>query len=105
MVSRYRSQYGWPIFDRMGILVSVKTTLEIQDVLLQRAKRMSKRTGKPLRALVEEGLRHVLAEQRTSIPRYELPDCSVGDASAGNPLESISWQDLRDEIYGEPIQR
>jgi len=82
----------------------VKTTLDIQDVLLQRAKRLSKRTGKPLRALVEEGLKHVLAVHRTSSPRYELPDCSVGDASADNPLEGWSWHDLRDEIYGEPNQ-
>ena len=83
----------------------VKTTLDIQDVLLQRAKRLSKRTGKPLRVLVEEGLQHVLTEHRTNSPRYELPDCSVGDASATNPLENWSWQDLRAEIYGEPSQR
>jgi Bacterial antitoxin of type II TA system, VapB len=83
----------------------VKTTLDIQDVLLQRAKRLSKRTGKPLRALVEEGLRHVLSEQRTHSARYELPDCSVGDVNATNPLENWSWQDLRDEIYGDPTQR
>lgn len=36
---------------------------------------------------------------------YELPDRSVGDANSSNPLESWSWQDLRDEIYGEPTQR
>lgn len=83
----------------------MKTTLDLQDVLLQRAKRLSKRTGKPLRALVEEGLRHVLAEHKTNTAHYQLPDCSVGDPSAGNPLESWSWPDLRDEIYGDPTQR
>jgi len=83
----------------------VKTTLDIQDVLLQRAKRLSKRTGKPLRSLVEEGLRHVLSEQRTNSARYELPDCSVGEAGATNPLETWSWQDLRNEIYGDGTQR
>ena len=88
-----------------GHNVSVKTTLDIQDALLLRAKRLSKRTGKPLRALVEEGLLHVLSDQRTAQKRYELPDCSVGDASATNPLDSWSWQDLRDEIYGEPPRR
>ena len=83
----------------------MKTTLDIQDVLLQRAKRLSKSTGKPLRALVEEGLRHVLSEHRDSGARYQLPDCSVGEPSATNPLESWSWQDLRDEIYGEPAKK
>jgi hypothetical protein len=83
----------------------MKTTLDIQDVLLLRAKRLSKRTGKPLRALVEEGLKLVLAEQTKIGKRYLLPDCSVGTAGAVNPLESWSWQDMRDEIYGEPTQR
>ena len=82
----------------------MKTTLDIQDALLLRAKRLSKRTGKPLRALVEEGLKHVLAEQKTQLERYRLPDLSVGSADAPNPLASWSWQDLRDEIYGEPTR-
>ena len=78
----------------MGI---VKTTLEIQDTLMLRAKRLSKQTGRPLRALVEEGLRLVLAgsERRGS---YHLPDLSVGNADGPNPLEGFSWQALRDEI-------
>ena len=79
--------------------------MDIQDALLLRAKRLSKRTGKPLRALVEEGLRRVLAEQGAPRKGYELPDCSVGDPAAPNPLDSWSWQDLRDEIYGEPPRR
>ena len=78
----------------------MKTTIEIQDELIRRAKRYAKRTGRPFRAVVEEGLRNVLSD--TPRPkRYELPDYSVGDASASDPLEAWSWQDLRDEIYAE----
>ncbi len=77
----------------------MKTTIDIGDVLLARAKRHARRSGKPLRALVEDGLRRVLdAEPGRS--KYELPDRSVGDAGGPNPLEALSWQDLRDEIYG-----
>jgi hypothetical protein len=79
----------------------MKTTLDLQDELLTRAKVLSKRTGRPLRALVEEGLRLVLSKQRET-NRYQLPDCSVGEPDAVNPLEALSWQDLRDEIYGAP---
>jgi hypothetical protein len=79
----------------------MKTTLDLQDELLMRAKVLSKRTGRPLRALVEEGLRLVLSKQRET-NRYQLPDCSVGEPDAANPLEALSWQDLRDEIYGTP---
>jgi hypothetical protein len=82
----------------------MKTTLDIQDALLERAKRHARRLRRPLRAVVEEGLRRVLAE-RPSRGRYQLVDASVGDPSARDPLESLSWQDLRAEIYGEPASR
>ena len=79
----------------------MKTTLDIKDDLLIRAKKLAKRTGRPLRAVVEESLRLTLsqAEQKSS---YELPDVSFGDANANDPLESLTWQDLRQEIYGSP---
>lgn len=82
----------------------MKTTLDIHDGLLLRAKRLSKRTGKPLRALVEQGLELVLSREGAPRSRYEIPDCSVGRVGDVNPLESWSWQDLRDEMYG-PGQR
>jgi hypothetical protein len=76
----------------------MKSTFDINDALLARAKHHARRAGKPLRALVEEGLRRVLDEASTPA-RYELPDRAVGKAGAANPLEGFSWQDLRDEIY------
>ena len=82
----------------------MKTTLDIQDQILRRAKRLSKQCGRPLRALVEEGLRHVL-ETHTSKSTYDFPDCSVGEAGGANPLEQLSWQELRAEIYGAGEER
>jgi hypothetical protein len=79
----------------------VKTTLDIRDELLIRAKKLAKRTGRPLRAVVEEGLQRVLLDRASRRDDYELPDCSVGDPQAEDPLEKLTWQDLRDEIYGE----
>jgi hypothetical protein len=77
----------------------MKTTLEIKDELLMRAKKLAKRSGRPLRAVVEEGLRLALAQQHEA-PGYRLEDLSVGDPDKPDPLESLSWQDLREEIYG-----
>lgn len=82
----------------------MKTTLDIQDALLERAKRHAKRVRRPLRAIVEDGLRHILSE-RAAPPTYTMPDASVGDPNAADPLETLSWQDLREEIYGEPSSR
>ena len=77
----------------------MKTTLDLSNELLKRAKRQAKKLGKPLRALVEEGLR--LALQESAGPkRYVLPDRRVGNPKAESPLDALSWQDLRDEIYG-----
>ena len=88
-----------PILLNMGKLYSMKTTIDIADALLVRAKRHAQRSGIPLRAVVEEGLRRVLAAEDVPAP-YQLPDLSVGDACDPDPLESMSWADLRDEIYG-----
>ena len=78
----------------------MKITLDIQDELLSRAKRHAQRTGRPLRAVVEEGLRQVLSTE-SSRGQYHLPDHSVGEAGGRDPLEAYSWQDLREVIYGK----
>ena len=82
----------------------MKTTLDLHDELLARAKRYAKKTGRPLRAVVEDGLREVLAAS-PSQHRYRLPDLSTGHAGAEDPLEVYSWQDLRGLIYGETETR
>lgn len=85
----------------MANIAFVKTTLDIQDDLLLRAKQLAKKTGRPLRAVVEDGLRATL-EKAEQPERYDLPDLSVGDPDGDDPLELLTWQDLRAEIYGEP---
>ena len=82
----------------MGSMGSVKTTLDIHDELLTRAKRHAKETGRPLRAVVEEGLRCVLAAPAPVA--YTLPDLRVGDPEEADPLERYSWPELRELIYG-----
>ena len=82
----------------------MKTTLDIHDQLLSRAKHHAKSTGRPLRAVVEDGLRRVLSD----VPRsraYVLPDLRVGDPRADDPLEQYSWPELRELIYGDPGTR
>jgi len=82
----------------------MKTKLDIQDGLFARAKRYAQRTGRPLRDVVEEGLCLVLSTGSSREP-YVLPDHSVGEAGGRDPLETYSWQDLREVIYGKPERR
>jgi len=81
----------------------MKTTIDIQDELLARAKRHASQTGRPLRAVVEDGLRLVLETPPQTA--YSLPDLSVGDPARRDPLEQYSWPDLRSIIYGDPDSR
>ena len=60
----------------------MKTTVEIDNVLLRQAKETGVREGKSLKALIEEGLRQLLErrarhENGENI-RIELPVSSVG---------------------------
>jgi len=77
----------------------VKITVEIADPLLAQARKRAKRMGRPLRAVIEDGLRLVLHDSQPGTT-YKLPDRSSGVAGEPNPLETLSWQELRDEIYG-----
>ena len=81
-------------------MVIMKTTIDIHDELLARAKHHARKTGCSLRSVVEEGLRQVLSMPESG-NRYRLLDLSTGDPDAADPLEAYSWQDLRGMIYGE----
>ena len=78
----------------------MKTTIDIQDELLARAKQYARKSGCTLRAVVEEGLREVLDGPKPRT-QYRLPDFSTGNPSSSDPLESCSWRDLRKIIYGD----
>ena len=82
----------------------MKTTLDIRYERLIRAKKLARRTGVPLRAIVEHGLRLALAESSNAEP-FEWEDHSYGDPAGIDPLEAMSWQDLRGEIYFKPRDR
>lgn len=87
----------------MGNMAPVKTTLDIHNELLARAKHHAKATGRTLRAVVEDGLRLVLSAP--SSEPYKLADLRVGDPNAADPLERYSWPELRELIYGDPGTR
>lgn len=58
----------------MGIWV--KTTVEIAPALLTAAKKRAVRDGTTLRALIEEGLRRVLAAEQGRKKKFRLRDGS-----------------------------
>ncbi len=78
----------------------MKTTIDINDELLIRAKRNAKKTGRSLRSVVEEGLRKELSAQLPTKKSYKLnPNLCTGDPSDSSPLENLSWEEIREMIY------
>ena len=64
--------------------VPVKTTIEIDHALLEAARRRAREGGTTLRAIVEEGLRAVLARGDDE-RRFVLRDASVDGGGVCEP--------------------
>jgi hypothetical protein len=78
--------------------MAMKTTLEISDPLLREARQLAARKRTTLRALVEQGLRHVVLESRKR-KRFKLRDASFGGRGLRPELRNASWDQIRDLIY------
>ena len=76
----------------------MKTTLEISDPLLQEARKTAALEGVTLRALVERGLRRVVAEAKLGKP-FELRRASFNGRGLQSDLHDASWDRLRDLAY------
>ncbi len=76
----------------------MKTTIDISDSILLQAKRLAARRGTTVKALVELGLRRVIAEKNTdSHFVFEPVTDKLGAASGHSP--AMPWEQLRDLIY------
>ncbi len=76
----------------------MKTTIEISDPLLREARKVAARHGMTLRALVEQGLRKVLAEKSRRVP-FRLRKASFKGRGLHPDLRDATWEDLRGLIY------
>lgn len=76
----------------------MKTTVELPDALLAEAKRAAAQDGTTLRALVERGLRGVLAE-RASRSEFRLRDASVDGRGLRDEFRGRGWDDVRAAVY------
>ena len=77
----------------------MKTTIEISDPLLAKAKAFAAREKTTLRALIEEGLREILLRKDTRKP-YKLKDCSFGSGGLTPEFEAKGgWSKLHEAAY------
>jgi len=78
----------------------MKTTLEISDPLLREARKVAAREGTTLRALVEQGLRQVVADKKRKRV-FRLRNITFGGRGLRPELRDVGWDRLRDLIYGD----
>ncbi len=76
----------------------MKTTIDIAPALLLEARRVASKQKTTLKALVEQGLREVLAERKHPKP-YKLPDMSVAGNGLQPEFQGASWQEILDASY------
>jgi hypothetical protein len=77
----------------------MKTTIDIADNLLEEARQQAAREGKTIRALVEEGLRKVLAERRRG-GEFQLRRAAFKGEGLQPEVAGASWERLRELAYG-----
>ena len=76
----------------------MKTTVEISDTLLREVRKLAAREGVTLRAMVERGLRSVVAEKKHGTP-FKLRRASFRGRGLQEDLREASWETVRDLIY------
>lgn len=76
----------------------MKTTVEISDALLARARQAARRDRTTVRQLIETGLRLVLAERQQRGP-FRLRDASFAGDGLQPDAATAGWDRVRDQIY------
>lgn len=77
---------------------NMKTTIHIPDSLLEEARKLATKEGTTLKALVEEGLRLIIAKHsRRSV--FRLRKASFKGTGLQPHLAGASWGQIREKIY------
>ncbi len=78
------------------MVAHMKTTIEIADNLLARAKDRAKARGVTLRSLIEESLAVTLDQP---LPKAEVRPVIFGGKGLSREFEDASWEKIRGSIY------
>jgi hypothetical protein len=76
----------------------MKTTIELPDVLLDRARRLAQREGASLKAVIEEGL-HLVLKKRAARPAAKFRIEPFKGEGLTPEFSQAGWEAIRDEIY------
>lgn len=77
----------------------MKTTMDISDPLLDRARQLATQRGSTLRAIVEDALRAYLAESQAPDPPFRLRRCTFAGNGLQPGIDEGDWSRIRDLAY------
>ncbi|HSN73112.1 MAG TPA: hypothetical protein VLT59_16470 [Steroidobacteraceae bacterium] len=78
----------------------MKTTIDLPDDLARKAKAYAARKNTTLRAVIEQGIRQVLRDDR-SASSFKLRDASVPGNGLRDGFREADWARIREEAYGD----
>jgi hypothetical protein len=76
----------------------MKTTIDIADPLLEKARRVAAQEGTTVKALVEAGLRRVI-EDRDQRGKFRLRRASFKGRGLQPAAQGLPWDRLREMAY------
>ena len=76
----------------------MKTTIDLSDELANKAKAYAVRKHTTLRAVIEQGIRQVLRNER-SASRFKLRDASFGGNGLQKEYKDADWAKIREAAY------
>ncbi len=76
----------------------MKTTIQIPDSLLEDARKVAAKERTTLKALVEEGLRLIVAKRKRSSV-FRLRKASFKGMGLQPHLSGASWDQIREKVY------
>ncbi len=76
----------------------MKTTVDISDQLLKKAKNLAKVRKTTLKKIIEEGLERSLGLGKRA-SKFKLKDCSFGGEGLSEEYKDYRWEDVRSAIY------
>ncbi len=82
----------------MAYTSDMKTTLEISDSILSKAKQLAREQKVTLRSLAEEGLRMVI-EKRTARLPCQINPVTFRGKGLSREFQGATWQQIRDAAY------
>lgn len=82
------------------MVAHMKTTVDIADDVLLRAKALAEASETTLRRLIEEGLRRML-DQAESLESGQIDWVTFGGKGLQPEFRDKGWDSIRDTIYGD----